>query len=170
MILGRRVKHDFLTPFPDVSMWSTGLDPCYQTGANLSLKIGHRFADGNGSIPRAELLEKRFQAWVAKTWKEGDHLTVNAIHIHFTLPINDADWPGMYMSTWWYRAFVTSRFLVCKHLIQRIHWQRVPPIFFVEVRRYREAPFWSSGVHWEGDQSRVGNIAMRELLNFNLST
>ena len=37
-------------------------------------------------------------------------------------------------------AFAVSRFLVCKHLIQRVH--RVPPIFFLEADRFREKPFW----------------------------
>jgi len=36
--------------------------------------------------------------------------------------------------------FVTSRFLVCKHLVQSVG--PVPPIFFLEVRRNRTTPFW----------------------------
>jgi hypothetical protein len=56
-----------------------------------------------------------------------------------TLPINDAYRPDTTKWTCTCPAFITSRFLICKHLIQRV--QRVPPIFFLEVRRYREAPF-----------------------------
>jgi len=37
-------------------------------------------------------------------------------------------------------AFVISRFLLCKHLIQRVH--PVPSVFFLEAERFREAPFW----------------------------
>ena len=37
-------------------------------------------------------------------------------------------------------AFATSHFLACKHLVQEV--ERVPPIFFLEVRRHRTTPFW----------------------------
>jgi hypothetical protein len=36
--------------------------------------------------------------------------------------------------------FVTSRFLVCKHLVQSI--PPVPPTFFLEVKHNRTTPFW----------------------------
>jgi hypothetical protein len=36
--------------------------------------------------------------------------------------------------------FSTSRFLVCKHLVQSVH--PVPAIFFLEVKRNRNSPFW----------------------------
>jgi hypothetical protein len=36
--------------------------------------------------------------------------------------------------------FVTSRFLICKHLVQSI--PPVPPTFFLEVKRNRTTPFW----------------------------
>jgi len=35
---------------------------------------------------------------------------------------------------------VTSRFLICKHLVQSI--PPVPPTFFLEVKRNRTTPFW----------------------------
>jgi hypothetical protein len=38
-------------------------------------------------------------------------------------------------------AFLISRFLICKHLIQLV--QRVPATFFYEVSRSRTLPFWS---------------------------
>ena len=37
--------------------------------------------------------------------------------------------------------FSTSRFLLCKHLVQSVH--PVPPTFFLEVSRNRSTPFWS---------------------------
>jgi hypothetical protein len=37
-------------------------------------------------------------------------------------------------------AFVTSRFLVCKHLVQLVH--RVSPRFFQQVSRERSCPIW----------------------------
>ena len=38
------------------------------------------------------------------------------------------------------RAFLLSRFLLCKHLVQSV--EAVLPTFFQEVRRARTAPFW----------------------------
>lgn len=38
-------------------------------------------------------------------------------------------------------AFVHSRFLICKHLVQSVH--PPPPIFFLEASRNRTPPFWT---------------------------
>lgn len=57
-----------------------------------------------------------------------------------TFPINDAYKPRTDKWTCTCPAFVTSRFLICKHLIQDV--ERVPPVFFLEVKRHRTAPFW----------------------------
>lgn len=57
-----------------------------------------------------------------------------------TLPINDAYRPNTEKWTCTCPAFVVSRFLICKHLIQNV--QRVPPIFFLEAKRARSVPFW----------------------------
>ncbi|KIJ94362.1 hypothetical protein K443DRAFT_110539, partial [Laccaria amethystina LaAM-08-1] len=77
-----------------------------------------------------------------------------------TLPINDAYRPNTTKWTCTCPAFVHYRFLICKHLIQRI--QRVPAIFFLEARRFREAPFWRHRSlkaldETETEEGRAGN-------------
>ena len=57
-----------------------------------------------------------------------------------TLPINDAYRPKINKWTCTCPAFLKSRFLICKHLIQ--HVEHVLPMFFLEVKRHRTAPFW----------------------------
>jgi len=37
-------------------------------------------------------------------------------------------------------AFIRSRFLICKHLVQLVH--PVSPRFFIDVKRRRTTPFW----------------------------
>ena len=56
------------------------------------------------------------------------------------MPINDAYRPKVNEWVCTCPAFAVSRFLVCKHLIQRMH--PAPPIFFLEAERCREPPFW----------------------------
>lgn len=68
-----------------------------------------------------------------RTWKKLETREI-------TLPINDAYRPNTTKWTCTCPFFVTSRFLICKHLIQRVH--RVPAIFFLEVKRHRSVPFW----------------------------
>ena len=57
-----------------------------------------------------------------------------------TLPINDAYRPNGTKWTCTCPFFATSRFLICKHLIQSVH--RVPATFFKEVKCHRSVPFW----------------------------
>lgn len=57
-----------------------------------------------------------------------------------TIPLNDAYKPNVEKWICTCPAFAISRFLVCKHLIQRM--QRIPPTFFLEAKLYRELPFW----------------------------
>lgn len=61
-----------------------------------------------------------------------------------TLPVNDAYRPDPHKWTCACPYFVTSRFLVCKHLVQAV--EVVDPIFFYEVSRNRTTPFWSHPV------------------------
>ncbi|KAJ7211667.1 hypothetical protein GGX14DRAFT_90042 [Mycena pura] len=66
-------------------------------------------------------------------------------------------------------AFVVSRFLICKHLIQLCH--RVPMTFFREVQRNRTAPFWkhpdliplTREVPDQPDHSAAVAVAMEDL-------
>ena len=57
--------------------------------------------------------------------------------------------------TWTCRAFVTSCFLIHKHLVQNV--QHAPPVFFLEVRRYREAPFWRIRTLKPRDENETGD-------------
>ncbi|TFK58243.1 hypothetical protein BDN72DRAFT_906929 [Pluteus cervinus] len=57
-----------------------------------------------------------------------------------TMPINDAYKLNAEKWNCTCPAFVVSRFLLCKHLVQLIH--SPPPISFLEVKRHRTIPFW----------------------------
>jgi hypothetical protein len=57
-----------------------------------------------------------------------------------TTPLNDAYRPNVEKWICTCPSFVISRFLLCKHFSQSVH--RVPPVFFLEAKRYREPPFW----------------------------
>ena len=54
--------------------------------------------------------------------------------------INDAYRPDANKMVCTCPYLATSRFLLCKHLVQGV--LPVPPKFFLEVKRQREAPFW----------------------------
>ncbi|KAF8495679.1 hypothetical protein F5888DRAFT_533135 [Russula emetica] len=69
-----------------------------------------------------------------KTWR-------NLEAREITMPINDAYGPDTKNWICTCPFFVTSRFLICKHLVQRIHRPH-PPTFFLQVKRYRSSPFW----------------------------
>jgi hypothetical protein len=68
-----------------------------------------------------------------KAWRKLENTPV-------TLPLNDAYKPNTEKWICTCPSFILSRFLICKHTIQRMH--HVPPIFFLEAERYRTAPFW----------------------------
>ncbi|KAJ7220483.1 hypothetical protein GGX14DRAFT_532533 [Mycena pura] len=57
-----------------------------------------------------------------------------------TCPINPAYQTDTKKGTCTCPYLPTSRFLLCKHLVQAM--QLVPPVFFLEVVRQRTAPFW----------------------------
>src|SRR6202011_5561231 len=54
-----------------------------------------------------------------------------------TMPLNERYRPDPYKWVCTCPAFVRSRFLICKHLIQA-----VPPTFFLQVKQNRTLPFW----------------------------
>ena len=56
------------------------------------------------------------------------------------MPLNDKYRPDPYKWVCTCPAFVRSRFLACKHLVQAV--QPVPPTFFLQVKRNRTLPFW----------------------------
>ncbi|KAJ7934660.1 hypothetical protein B0H13DRAFT_2305445 [Mycena leptocephala] len=57
-----------------------------------------------------------------------------------TLPVNPAYKTDAKKMLCTCPSLPTSRFLLCKHVVQGV--KRVPPVFFLEVKRQRTAPFW----------------------------
>lgn len=124
----RRIKHDFLHHFRiprcDLLIWIlvTKLAPSYYIKLDRLLVESGRF--------------RELCSWRKPFKKEWRKLERKEI----TLPMNNAYRPNIERWTCTCPFFVTSRFLVCKHLVQSVH--RVPPIFFLEVKRHRTVPFW----------------------------
>ena len=124
----RRIKHDFLHHFHlprcDLLVWIivSKLAPSYYIKLDRLLVETGRF--------------RELCSWRKDYKKEWHTLERREV----TLPINDAYRPNTEQWTCTCPAFVVSRFLICKHLVQ--HVQRVPPIFFLEVKRQRTTPFW----------------------------
>ena len=57
-----------------------------------------------------------------------------------TAPLNPKYRPDPWRWVCTCPSFSTSRFLICKHLVQSVH--QVQPRFFLEVTRNRNIPFW----------------------------
>ena len=57
-----------------------------------------------------------------------------------TLPVSDRYRPDVQRWVCTCPYFATSRFLLCKHLVQSVH--PVSPVFFLEVKHSRTVPFW----------------------------
>jgi hypothetical protein len=69
-----------------------------------------------------------------RAWKK-------AAETPITLPLNEKYRPDAHKWVCTCPSFSTSRFLICKHLVQAVH--AVPPYFFLEVKRNRTTPFWT---------------------------
>lgn len=124
----RRIKHDFLHHFKmprcDLLAWIlvTKLAPFYYVKLDRLLVQEGRYRELSS-------WRKNFK----KQWK-----TLETRDI--TMPLNDAYRPDAHKWICTCPSFVTSRFLLCKHLVQSVH--RVPPVFFLQVKRNRSTPFW----------------------------
>jgi hypothetical protein len=57
-----------------------------------------------------------------------------------TMPLNEKYRPDAHRWVCTCPCFATSRFLICKHLVQAV--QSVPLVFFLEAKRNRTTPFW----------------------------
>ena len=57
-----------------------------------------------------------------------------------TMPTNNVYKPNVNKMVCTCPYLATSRFLLCKHIVQGV--LPVPPKFFLEVKQQREAPFW----------------------------
>lgn len=117
------MKHDFLHHFHmprcDLLVWILviKLAPLYYQKINLLLTETGRYRE----LPS---WRKGFK----KIWKKLEHTPI-------TLPINDAYRPDPKCMVCTCPLFVTSHFLICKHLVQAV--KPVPPKFFLEVKRQR---------------------------------
>jgi len=125
----RCVKEDYLHHFSlprlDLLAWVliTKLAPTYYRKLEVMLNEIGRFCE----LPK---WRKDFKV----EWKK-------AMRTPITMPLNERYRPDVKWFVCTCPQFVVSRFLVCKHLVQRFH--PVNPRFFLEVTRNRSLPFWS---------------------------
>ncbi|KAJ7697483.1 hypothetical protein B0H17DRAFT_870000, partial [Mycena rosella] len=124
----RRIKHDFLHHFHmprcDLLVWIlvTKLAPCYYRKLDTLLTDTGRF--------------RELPAWrkdFKREWKKLERTPI-------TLPLNPAYKTDAKRMLCTCPSLAKSRFLLCKHIVQRMC--PVPPVFFLEVKRQRSAPFW----------------------------
>jgi len=162
----RRIKQDYLThnhkPRVDYLIWiiAKRLMPTYER------LIDQRFTYTGR--------HRRPAAWRKPFKREWRRCEVTPI----TDPDDDTYNPLPYRWVCSCPAFVKSRFLVCKHLVQLVH--RVPPKFFQQVVRERSFPIWrhadlrplappkgddlpelvksSAGVEAEGPEKQVNDL------------
>jgi hypothetical protein len=129
-------------PRCDLLVWIlvTKLAPTYYRKLDLLLKESARYRELSS-------WRKGFK----KTWRKLEEKPI-------TIPISDAYRPKVNKWICTCPAFAVSRFLVCKHLIQRVH--RVPPIFFLEADRFREPPFWRHETLKPLDEYRDDEVAV----------
>lgn len=124
----RRVKRDFLYKFHlprcDLLAWVLvkKLAPTYYRKLSIVLVDTGRYRE-------LASWRKDFK----RQWRKLEQTPI-------TLPLNEAYRPNVPKWTCTCPAFVVSRFLICKHLVQKV--RRAPPIFFLEVKRARTTPFW----------------------------
>jgi hypothetical protein len=125
----RRIKHDFLHHFHkprlDLLVWIlvAKLAPTYYR------KLDNLLID-TGRFRELPAWRKSFKS----DWKR-------AAQAPISLPINPKYQPNPYKWVCTCPHFSTSRFLLCKHLVQSVH--PVSPLFFLEAKRNRTWPFWS---------------------------
>ncbi|KAJ6483695.1 hypothetical protein DFH09DRAFT_1340301 [Mycena vulgaris] len=124
----RRIKHDFLHHFHmprcDLLVWIlvTKLAPCYYRKLDTLLTDTGRF--------------RELPAWrkdFKREWKKLERTPI-------TLPLNPAYKTDTKRMLCTCSSLAKSCFLLCKHVVQSMC--PVPPVFFLEVKRQRSAPFW----------------------------
>ncbi|KAH8985839.1 hypothetical protein EDB86DRAFT_2832928 [Lactarius hatsudake] len=125
----RRVKEDYLQHFSlprvDLLAWVlvTKLAPTYYRKLDVVLNNIGRFCE----LPQ---------------WRRDFKFEWNkATRTPITMPLNEKYKPDVNRFVCTCPQFIISRFLLCKHLVQR--FQPVNPKFFLEVTRNRCPPFWS---------------------------
>ncbi|KAJ7214419.1 hypothetical protein GGX14DRAFT_360171 [Mycena pura] len=125
----RRIKHDFLhhfhSPRIDLLVWIlvTKLAPTYYR------KLDNLFID-TGRYRELMSWRKTFKA----EWRKAETRAVNEDkedHVYR---------PDVTLWVCTCPAFLVNRFMICKHLVQKVH--RVPTRFFQQAERNRTTPFW----------------------------
>ena len=102
--------------------------------------FGHKA--GTDLLPKTQyLVDERARYREVSSWRKGFKKAWRKLeNTPITMPINDAYQPKVEEWVCTCPASAISHFLVCKHLVQRMH--KVPPTFFLEAVRFREPPFW----------------------------
>ncbi|KAF8209015.1 hypothetical protein K438DRAFT_1754068 [Mycena galopus ATCC 62051] len=124
----RRIKHDFLHHFHmprcDLLAWIliTKLAPSFYRKLDRLLTDTGRYRE----LPS---WRKDFK----REWRELERRPI-------TLPVNPAYKTDAKKMLCTCPSLPVSRFLLCKHVVQGL--EPVPPVFFLEVKRQRTAPFW----------------------------
>jgi hypothetical protein len=125
----RRIKRDFLhhynRPRLDLLVWILvkKLAPIYDRKLDVMLV-------GTGRYRELPSWRKTFK----RVWKK-------AMDTPISIPLNDRYRPDPDRWVCTCLKFLTSRFLLCKHLVQAV--KPVPPHFFMEVNRNQTTPFWT---------------------------
>ncbi|KAF7367605.1 SWIM-type domain-containing protein [Mycena sanguinolenta] len=125
----RRIKHDFLHHFHmprcDLLVWIliVKLAPTFYRKLDRLLTDTGRY--------------RELPAWHKDCKRVGRRLEKTPI----TLPVNPAYKTDGTKMTCPCPSLAVSRFLLCKHVVQS--FKPVPPVFFLEVKRQRTAPFWT---------------------------
>ncbi|KAI9104887.1 hypothetical protein DFS34DRAFT_573088, partial [Phlyctochytrium arcticum] len=131
--LKRGFLHQFHMPRCDLLIWIliTKLEPTYSLSATTSRKLDRLLSPEHKRSRYREppVWRKAFK----KMWRKLETTAVPQ-------PTNDKYQPDAHLWKCTCPSFVINRFLICKHLVQRVH--RVPVVFFWEVKRRRTAPYW----------------------------
>ncbi|KAJ6586095.1 hypothetical protein B0H19DRAFT_1250823 [Mycena capillaripes] len=124
----RRIKHDVLhyfhMPRCDLLAWIlvVKLAPAYYRKLDRLLTDTGRYRE----LPS---WRKHFK----RAWRKLEKTPI-------TLPVNPAYKTDAQKMICTCPSLPTSRFLLCKHTVQGV--EPVPPVFFLEVKHQRTAPFW----------------------------
>ncbi|KAJ6614377.1 hypothetical protein B0H10DRAFT_1803689 [Mycena sp. CBHHK59/15] len=124
----RRIKHDFLHHFHmprcDLLVWII----IVKLAPSFYRKLDRLLTD-TGRYRELSSWRKDFK----RAWRKLEKTPI-------TLPVNPAYRTDARKMLCTCPSLPTSRFLICKHTVQSV--ERVPPVFFLEVKRQRTAPFW----------------------------
>ncbi|KAJ6571057.1 hypothetical protein B0H19DRAFT_987718 [Mycena capillaripes] len=125
----RRIKHDFLHHFHmprcDLLAWIL----IVKLAPTFYRKLARLLTD-TGRYRELPSWRKDFK----RAWRRLEKAPI-------TLPVNPAYKTDTKKMLCTCPSLPISRFLLCKHVVQAV--EPVPPVFFLEVKRQRTAPFWT---------------------------